>query len=175
MGPICAGKDSLKNYLSEKYGYHPVKLGNILRGEAVERGIKVNRGALYKLGQKLKRKDPHCLVNRALAEAEEHKWRKLVLGDIRDEKEVLYLKKKFGYKIKFIRVDASSEVRFKRIKNRRRAGDPKTPSEFKKVDQKEARRFNFSKVFRHADYVIVNNDGYEQLHREADRIIKIIK
>ena len=85
------------------------------------------------------------------------------------------MKKKFGSKAKFIRVDASLEVRFKRIKNRARKGDPKTLAEFKKIDAKEARRFKFKQLFKLADYVIINNDGYKQLYKEADKLMKRIK
>jgi dephospho-CoA kinase len=169
MGSICAGKDALKDYLDKKHGYHAIKLGNILRGEALNQKIKINRNSLYKLAQKLK---PNYLVKKALEDAEEKKWKKVIIGDIREVSEVKFLKK---LKAKFIRVDADLEVRFKRIKNRGRRNDPKTLKEFKKVDSREARRFKFKQLFKLADYVIVNNDGYKQLYKEADKLIKVIK
>lgn len=173
MGDICAGKDSLKDYLVKK-GWHAVKLGNILRGEALRQGVKISRDSLYEFAHKLKKDNPYLLVERALAEAKKRRWKKLVIGDVRNEYEVLYLKKMFKSKVKFIRVKADLEVRFSRIKLRSRAGDPKTLEEFKKVDAKEAKRFGFKKLFNHADYTIENNNGYEHLHRDADKLLKRI-
>lgn len=174
MGSICAGKDSLKDYLEKKYGYRAIKLGNILRGEAVERGININRDNLHKLSVRLNKKEPNYLVKRAIEDAEKRNIRKLIIGDIREVNEVKYLKK-LRAKVKFIRVDADLEVRFDRIRIRRRAGDPETLSEFKRMDAKEEKRFNLKKLFKYADYLIVNNKGYEELYKDARELMRKIK
>lgn len=174
MGSICAGKDSLKAYLEKKYNYKAIKLGNILRGEAVERGIRISRDSLHKLAIRLNKTEPNYLVKRAVEEAEKRNIRKLIIGDIREVNEVKYLKK-LRAKVKFLRVDANLEVRFDRIRTRRRAGDPETLSEFKRLDAKEFKRFKLKKLFKHANYLIVNNKGYEELYKDANELMRKIK
>ncbi len=173
-GSICSGKDSLKDYLIKKHKYKAVKLGNILRGEAKERGIKVNRDNLYELSKKLNKYDPCFLVKKAVAEAEKREWEKILIVDIRKEAEIKCLRRRFKRQLKFIQIDASQQVRFKRIKARRRRGDPKTLADFKKLDAKEFKRFGLKKLFQYADFVIINNDGYESLYTETDLIMKRI-
>ena len=66
------------------------------------------------------------------------------------------------------------EIRFQRLKRRRRADFPRTLEEFNKVEASENRTFHMHKTFGYADYKIDNSDGKTRMRKDLDAVIKKI-
>ena len=83
------------------------------------------------------------------------------------------LPKKVFKDILIIFVDASPEIRFKRLQERKRPGFPKTYEEFKEHEKREIKLFKFNETIRFADCRILNDDASkESLYRKVDEVLK---
>jgi len=170
VGTIGSGKGVVCRYLKEKYRFRVVTMSNILRALARKNKIRISRESLQRIQDKYHEKyGLDYLINLAIKKIKKSK--NAAIDGIRTPTQV-QVAKKAGAKIIF--VDAKPEIRFERLKERRRKGFPKTLKEFKKDEINEWRHFNFKKTFSYADFKI-NNDGNEkQLFAQVDKIIKTL-
>lgn len=101
---------------------------------------------------------------------------KVIADGVRNPDEIRELRKRGGVYI--IGVTAPQKLRFERIKKRNREGDPKTFSEFKRLDNLENRGKtegqNINKCLKMADFMINNNSSLEKLHKETGKILNTI-
>jgi adenylosuccinate synthase len=63
-GPICAGKSTVVESLCKRYGARPVKTRDLIKHQLP--GVKDERGALQRAGEKLDRADGGAWVKNAL-------------------------------------------------------------------------------------------------------------
>lgn len=173
-GTMCAGKGEAVKYLKNK-GFEHYVYSDIVKEIAEQRNIEPTRENLQKLGTDIKKesRNPGILSKIMLKKI---KTDKAVLDGIRNVDEIRELKKRKDTYI--IGITAPQRVRYKRIKKRNRAGDPKTFEEFKKLDNLENRGKTkgqeINKCLKMADYVIINNGSLEQLKNRIDKILKTI-
>ena len=73
-------------------------------------------------------------------------------------------------------IDAPIELRFKRLRERNRAGDAKTLEGFKEQEQRENLNNDtnqqLDKTFGMAEKIIVNDGSLEDLHKKIDNLLK---
>src|SRR5207253_786357 len=116
----------------------------------------------------------NVLAERTLAKIEDDKH--YIIDSIRNPAEVNAFRAAKHFKL--IRVEAPPEVRFQRILNRRRPGDPTSMDEFVALDNREAEgeetAQNLLKVELLADYTLVNDDGLEKLYRKIDELLRTL-
>lgn len=168
IGTIGSGKGVVCRYLKKKYGLRVVSMGNLLRALAKKDKLKISRENLQKTQDKYHKKyGLDYIINLAIKKIK--KFRHAAIDGIRTPTQTKVAKKAGA---KLILVDAKPEIRFKRMKKRKRKGFSKTLREFKEDEKNEWKHFNFKKTFKYADFKL-NNDGTEkQLFRQVDKIMK---
>ena len=173
LGAMGSGKGIAAEYLSDRYGYRIINMGNIIRAIAKKRKIPPARLNLEKLQRECRRRyGDDYVIKEAVAKAGES-GKPVILDGIRSLIDAKTAKKELGAKL--ILIYADPKLRFERLKRRRRADFPRTFAEFKKVEALENRTFAFGKTAQLADYTIDNGNGLKYLHSQLDSIMKVLK
>ncbi|MFH0868726.1 MAG: AAA family ATPase [archaeon] len=172
-GTIGAGKDTVTDYLRDKYGFTVVSMGDIVREELKSTGMQENRENLQFIAKK--RTDEFgngYWARKCAAKIQQLGKEKTAVTGVRRPMDVSIPKKVFGNIYKLIFVDADVELRFKRLKSRKRVGDPKTLAEFKKQELAEWKLFDYEKTAKMADFTVKNEGALEELQKQVDEILK---
>jgi len=177
-GTIGAGKDVCTDYLKQKYNFTVLEMGDLVREELKQSNMSETRENLQFLAKK--RTDEFGIgfwTRKAVKKVEGMKADHVAINGVRRPVDVTLPKKVFGDKFKLLFVDADVAVRFKRLKERKRPGDPKTLSEFKKQEQNEWKIFDFERTMKLADFTIKNEtSSVEDFHKQIDEVMaKLIK
>ena len=172
-GTYCAGKDTVAEYLVKKRGFAHCSLSDELRRDMERQHIETTRENLIRCGTELRRAEGiGVLAKRALfhCSSEEN----TVITSIRHpgEVEVLRLRPDFF----LVNVDASPEVRFSRMQQRNRPGDPAAFEEFRRMEQEECQTEGpgqqLQKCRDLATHQIINDDdNIEELYSRIDRLL----
>src|SRR3989339_172765 len=172
-GTNCAGKDTVAEYLMKEKGFRHFSLSDVLRMELKKRGKQPTRDNLIEIGKGLRtRYGNSILARRAVKFC--GKFKNCVLTSIRHPAEITELRKNKGFRL--INVDAPAKVRFARMIQRKRAGDPATFREFLNYEKAEMQTRGagqqIGKCREMAD-VTLRNSGKElsKLYARIDRII----
>ena len=171
-GLIGSGKDTAADYISKKYGYNIIDYASILREICKKEGLELTRDNLQNLRVKY--------GNTFLAEEAANRIKKLkddniILTPMRRSEDFEIPKKEFGENVKLIVVEASIKKRFERLSRRGRENDPKDYEEFERQEAREKEIFNFDKTFSYADFKIKNSGSIDDMKKEIDKIMKLIK
>ncbi|MGQ4913348.1 MAG: AAA family ATPase [Candidatus Asgardarchaeia archaeon] len=173
IGPIGSGKTTLSEYLRDKYGYHIIIMGDLVREIAKERNIEPTRINLQEIQKEYTSKYgwdyfAKLVVKRIL----EQKMEKVVIDGMRRPHDVLIPKQAFKDNILIIHLTSSPEVRFKRLLSRQRPGFPKTFEEFLEHDSRERKLFELDESIKYADVTIENNGTIEELYKKVDEVLQ---
>lgn len=183
-GPIGSGKKLVVKFLSKKLGYKIVRLSDFVEKEIRRKGLELSRENFQRIGNLLRKKYHNgILAEFALKELNKDG----IIDGIRNPGEIEYLREKLGKNFILIAVDVNKDwnrsrtERFKRILKRKRKGDPKTWSEFIKIDDIEL-GFNSPKYglrildcMKMADIFILNDSTIEDLKKKVDKIVDRLK
>lgn len=173
MGFIGAGKDTVSDYLRDKYGYDVVIMGDVVREEFKKRGLPETREALQDLQKEMVQKHGiEYWAKKTVERIKEKKFEKVVINGIRRPVDASVPKKEFGDDMITIIVNADTKIRFERLKKRARPGDPKTIAEFKAQEKREWKMFDFKKTLTYADYTIKNNGTVDELQKQIDKLVE---
>jgi dephospho-CoA kinase len=173
-GTMACGKGEVVKYLKKK-GFEHYVYSDILKEIAEQRNIEPTRENLQKLGNDIKKetKNLGILSKKMLKKI---KTDKAVVDGVRNPDEIRELRRKREAYI--IGIDASQKIRYERMKKRKREGDPKRFSEFKKLDNLENRGKTkgqeINKCLKMADFMIINDGSLEELHKETEKILETI-
>ena len=180
-GTIASGKGKVADYIHDKYGFKHHSFSMAIRKEAEKRGIEINRKNLHYLGAILNKERPdksildEKIIKRINADKKK-KIKNFVVEGIRDITEINGLKKS-DKKFFLIGVDANQKIRFKRLKKRKRNGDPKTFIEFKRIDDLETSAEGgqqVGKCMKKADFIINNDGTLNEMNKKIDNVMKKI-
>lgn len=172
-GENCSGKGTLADYLQKKSFYF-YSLSDVIRDELTSKGIEITRDALIKEGNELRQKSGAAVL--AIRTAEKLQADKnYVIDSIRNPLEVEELKKLNRFVL--LKILASPENRFERMKERKREGDPQTLEEFLRVEKLEASNLDGAKqqvsaCMKLADKSIINDDQPEVLYKKVDQLLQ---
>ena len=172
-GENCSGKGTLADYLQKKSFYF-YSLSDVIREELASKGEEITRDALIKAGNDLRQKyGPSVLAVKTAAKLQADK--NYVIDSIRNPAEVEELKKLTRFVL--LKVLASPENRFERMKERKREGDPETLEEFLRIEKLEASNHDGAKqqvtaCMKVADKTIVNDERPENLYKKADQLLQ---
>ncbi|MBI4430390.1 MAG: AAA family ATPase [Candidatus Omnitrophica bacterium] len=134
-GKNGSGKGEVASFLTE-HGFHYFSLSDEIRESLTERGEPITRESLIAEGNRLRLEyGAGVLANRILAKLEPNK--RYVIDSIRHPEEAAALMKRRDFAL--LRVTAPQEVRFQRVRARRREGDPSSLRDFIAVEDREAR------------------------------------
>ncbi|MDR3274761.1 MAG: AAA family ATPase [Endomicrobium sp.] len=134
-GSYCSGKDTVAAYIVKKCGYKHYSLSDIIREIMNKKDIKPIRASMILFGTQLREEKGNGILAKKVLE-------KIGLNDnfcitsIRHSDEVKELKKR--KKFTLINIDAPQNIRFARMKDRKRPGDPLTLEKFVEFEKKES-------------------------------------
>ncbi len=172
MGTIGAGKDVVSRYLKEKYGFKVFRMGDLAREIARSRNLPGSRKVLQNIYVEMNKKHgEECFINMMVEKVKASGEEKVIIDGIRAPWDVSVPRKVFGDEFVLVNVDASAEVRFKRLKKRRRVGFSKTLEAFRKEEEREYSIFRTNAIFREADYTIDNSSTLEDLYSGIDSFL----
>lgn len=171
-GKNGSGKGEAASFLKER-GFHYFSLSDVVREEARKRKKPVTRENLIAIGNDLRHKyGAGVLAKRTLEKVEIDKH--YVIDSIRHPAEVKELRSKDNFIL--IEIAASPKVRFQRIKKRARENDPKTFSEFKRIENVEGKSKvgsdqQLNRTLELADYTIQNSGTISAFHGKIGQLI----
>ena len=171
--PSC-GKDTVGEYLRDKYGFTLTAGGDLLRQYIGEHNLgDTSRENLSKVSRELRRKKGSDFLMKMQLAID---TLKLAVSGMRTAPEAELLKSAGG---KIIAVTAPVEIRYKRALGRGRIGDNVTFEDFKLIEEKEAKSADLNDhsvedLMAMSDFMINNSGTFVELQAEVDRIMKEI-
>lgn len=155
-------------------GFIFYSLSDVIRDEIRSRGEEVTRERLIETGRALRLAHGTGYLARMILKKLEV-GQNYVVDSFRNPVEVEVFRTADSFRL--ICVTASPEIRFERIRSRRRESDPQTLEEFNALDKAEAENERdegqrLMATEARADVEIVNNGGLEELHREIGSLVE---
>ncbi|MEA2036367.1 MAG: AAA family ATPase [Nanoarchaeota archaeon] len=171
IGTMASGKGEVVNYLKTK-GFEHYVYSDILKDIAKNRGILPTRANLQKLGAQIKKESGNLgILSKNILK--KIKTDKAVVDGVRNSAEIRELRK--AKDVYVVSVTAPQRLRFMRLMKRKRDGDPKTFSDFKRLDNLENRGKTkgqeINKCLRIVDFSITNSGSLEQLKKRVDETL----
>jgi len=167
-GTNAAGKDTAAEYLVTK-GFKHFSLSDELREIARERGLEPTRENLIALGNEMRRLFGTAYLTKRILEkavGTPH----IVLSSVRNVGELEPVRNTDGFRL--IAIDAPSEIRYRRARERGRIGEQVTLEEFMRMDAEEMHggetEQNLAHLIESADILIVNDGTFEELYKKLD-------
>ena len=174
IGRIGSGKDTVSDYLADKYGYDKVSFRDVVEEITEKEGLEANRENMQMIGKKCRDLYGGDYFNKqVMKKVEESDNEKVLVKEMRTEEDVLPLKEKFGKNIKIMIVDTDGDKRFQRMMVRGRVGDPQTIEDFEKQENKEI-ELGFTKAIKPSDFTVDNNNSFGELYQKIDSLVKSI-
>ncbi len=170
---ICAGKDSVADYLMKK-GFVHISFSDYLREELKKQGKEITLQGLANLGNELRKKHGPSIIAERLLEMMDSK-KDYIITSFRNPEEVLSIKKN-SKQFKLIALDADRKLRWMRMQGRaKKENEPKTFEEFKTFEDEQyssdPSKMNLGICMQMADNLIVNEGSLEELHQKIDSIV----
>lgn len=180
-GTLSSGKETVREILEKNLSSYSVVLSSLLREEALaKQGIKITREIRQNLGNELRKQyGADVLVKIAVSFMQKNKDF-LIIDGIRNPGEVDFLRSKFGDDFKLIAVDAPQQIRFERMNERRREGDPTTWEEFLRLDERDQGKDEpeygqqVKKCVEMADITVQNDGDLEDLQKKVEDAMKVL-
>lgn len=173
-GSYCCGKDTVANYIVDKYGFAHFSLSDIIREEMKKANVDTTRENLIVFGTRLRQENGNgVLADLAIKKIQDGAYNYCITS-IRHPAEVLALKKQKNFTL--INVDAPSDVRFERMLKRKRAGDPQTLEKFNQLEKKESQSSGAGQQLANtaalADITFINDfPNLDLLYKAIDEIL----
>ena len=175
VGPIGAGKDTASDYITDKYGYTSFSFRNIIAELMTKSGIELNRENMQKFAREQRDMNGEDIFSKAiLNKILETKCEKALVKELRTRDDVKVLWNHFKKDMKIIKITAPAEIRFNRMKERHRIGDPETLEEFRGQDKKEE-ELGYTRAFNFTDFIVFNTSDKENLYAQIDKIMSSMK
>jgi dephospho-CoA kinase len=172
VGRIGAGKDTAAEYLVDVLGAQLISMGDMVRHLAAEEGVEPTRENLNRISDYyLKLDGPGFFPKMVAKKIKENSGRDVVITSVRTPNDITVLRRELDNDIVFLWVEASQEMRYKRLKLRASARDTSSHEEFLKQDENEERIFKLSESQKMTDYSVVNESSLEELHMRLDEVL----
>lgn len=178
VGPLASGKGIVSNFLIKHYGFVSFSLSFIVHDELKKRGIQeFTRTTLQDIGDGLRKQEGNgALAKRAMIHLSSQGSQNVVIEGIRNPGEVEYLRTIPNFFL--IAVEATKELRYRRVIERGKPWDPKDWKNFIQVDardQKDQNNHSGQQVqlcMNLADYTLVNNSDLEYLYKQIAQVLQ---
>jgi len=173
-GLIGSGKTEVSTHLIKKYNFKYLSTGDIVREECVKQGLEPNRENAHAMQKTMVDKyGKDYWTNKVINTIKKNKWERAIFDGVRYNIDLELPKREFGDKFILVYVKAEQKVRFKRIKNRGRVGDPDNFEGFESQENNELKLFDFLELFEKADFLIDNSEDIPHLQNEVDALIEL--
>lgn len=169
-GHVASGKGTACDYFVKKYGARIFRFSTMLRDILDRLYLPHNRDHLQTLSTIVREYFGQDVMARVIAHDIEAAEESLIVVDgVRRPADVIYLRRLPGFKL--IAVEASPEVRFKRLVSRGENTDDaaKTWAEFQQEEQAESEAM-IPALMAEADSTINNNGDMTSLERQLENL-----
>lgn len=174
-GEIASGKDTAGKYIAEKYNALSLRFSQPLRDILDRMSLPQNRENMAKLSLYLRKAFGEDVFSKVLlAESEASQNAMIVIDGVRRLPDIIHMETNTHFY--FIYIDASADIRYERLIQRRQNTDDatKTPAQFTKDALLETES-QILELKERADFVINNDGTLEELERQIDDIIAEIR
>ncbi|NUJ97963.1 AAA family ATPase [Candidatus Gracilibacteria bacterium] len=168
IGKLCAGKDSVGEYISKKYALPLYSIS----GKVKSLGEKdhISREGLINFSRSLSEKfGDGYIAEKIIEDAKENT---IIIVGMRQKGQIKYLKENTQFLL--IAIEASDEIRFLRMQKRNRPGEPESLEEFIRIEKEEDGKSvqKISACIKQADICLKNEGEIEDLYKKIDTIVK---
>lgn len=173
-GTIGSGKEVVRELIEKSTSSYSVVLSSLLKEDALKKQkIAITREIKQNLGNEVRRQyGTEILAKIAIGFMQKNKDF-LIIDGIRNPGEIDFLREKFGEDFKLIAIDAPQQIRFERMSQRKREGDPATLEEFIRLDERDQGKDEpeygqqVRKCIEMADIILQNDGSLEDLERKV--------
>jgi dephospho-CoA kinase len=168
-GPNASGKGEVARLLVGR-GFLYLSLSDVVREEARRRGLEPLRENLIRVGREMREEEGSGAVAERIRKSIRPPC---VVDSVRNPGEVEVLRTVRGFRL--LGVDASPELRFRRLRRRARPGDPETLEAFlageqiEDSDDPEGQRSSATQAL--ADRILRNEGTLEELEAALEEIL----
>jgi dephospho-CoA kinase len=177
VGMAGAGKSEVSRVF-ERNGYTRIRFGDVTDEEMKKRNLEPNeanerlvRESLREGGCEAYARLNQPRIERALNPSQGEG--RVVIDGLYSWEEFIYLKELYGDNLYLVAVWSSPKTRYARLA--KRAQRPFTPEQAAQRDKSELENLAKGGPIAMADFTIVNESSRQELIREAERIVSIIK
>jgi len=173
VGMAGAGKSEVSRVF-EQNGYTRIRFGDVTDEEIKKRGLEPNEDNERLVRELLRGKgrDAYARLNQPRIE-QALKNSNVVIDGLYSWEEFVYLKELYGEDLYLVAVWSSPRTRYARLA--RRPSRRLTPEEAASRDKTEIENIAKGGPIAMADFTIVNESSREDMTREAERIVSLLK
>lgn len=177
-GTFASGKNVINDYLVDKHDFVNFTCSDEIREVIQERGLVDDRDTLTKIANEMRVNDGNGVIGKRIAaKIVKQNLSRATIDGMRHPDEVSELKKVGDFYL--IKVDAPVEIRYQRIKSRGTLKDDITLEKFKaqefyEMSNKDANSQQILDTMQIANFSIVNDGTFAELHNKVDSILKEI-
>ncbi len=172
IGMPASGK-SEASAVARRMNIPVVNMGDIVREEAARCGLPPTDENVGGTGTELRREEGlDIIAKRCVPRIHAMNSSIVVVDGIRNIEEINYFKKQFGNDFILIAIHTPFDLRFKRIKKRRRSDDMNSIEELKKRDVRE-KGWGLENAIVMADINIENTGSIEKFQKEIEKLFRI--
>jgi dCMP deaminase len=171
-GPNASGKGEVVKFLKCK-GFYSYSLSDVIRETVRSRGLEITRDRLIEVGRELRCEEGNgVLAQRILSQIEEDK--NYVVDSFRHPEEMKVFRTRPDFYL--VLIQAEAEVRFARIRERKRESDAATLEEFLDLEKREkASKDSYGQQLAaceaEADFKITNNRSLSELTDQISELL----
>ena len=174
-GTIGAGKGTIVDYLTKHYHFAHYSVRGYLIKVITQRELPVNRDTMVAVANELRTHNSPSFITDELYKEAEYEGKNAIIESIRTPGEVESLKKTGDFVL--LAVDATPEVRYQRIVKRNSETDHISFETFLDNEKREMtaidpNKQNLAACIHLSDFVLANNDGFENLYRQIDEVME---
>lgn len=168
IGKLCAGKDSVWEYISKKYALPLYSIS--WKVKSLGEKDHISREWLINFSRSLSEKfwDGY-IAEKIIEDAKENT---IIIVGMRQKWQIKYLKENTQFLL--IAIEASDEIRFLRMQKRNRPWEPESLEEFIRIEKEEDWKSvqKISACIKQADICLKNEWEIEDLYKKIDTIVK---
>ena len=176
-GTIGAGKGTIVDYLTTHYNFAHYSVRGYLIKVIAQKELPINRDTMVSVANELRtHNSPSFIIDELYKEAE-REGKNAIIESIRTQGEIESLRKTDDFVL--LAIDAAPEVRYQRIVKRNSETDHISfetflDNEKREMTASDPNKQNLAACIRQADFVLSNDDGFEELYREIDEVMKTL-
>ncbi|HYD34776.1 MAG TPA: NUDIX domain-containing protein [Vitreimonas sp.] len=174
VGKNGAGKDTVVNYLRDRYGYQTLNISDLVRALATKENLALTRENLHAVSARyLSQHGGSYFSDQAVITMVQAGWQRVAVSGIRTVSNVATFREYFGREFYLINVVVSDDkIRFQRLLKRRERKDPQTWAEFIKQETAEEKLFQISQTEQAAQLTLFNDGSLKQLFSQLDEVME---
>ncbi|WGI17808.1 AAA family ATPase [Methanonatronarchaeum sp. AMET-Sl] len=174
VGRQASGKTTAAKFLKNDE-IPVVRMGDTVRKETRERGLKETIENIGKVANELRQKNGlDAIAELTIPQIKKKNSDIVIIDGIRGKKEVDRFRKEFGDNFISIAIKSSQKTRFNRIQERKRSDDAASWKQFLKKEKRE-NSWGLDEAIKKADYKIKNENSLKTFKKEIKTLVEGIK